>query len=425
MGVLRRFTSDHGGTVAMTFGLALLPLAGMVGAALDYSRAGLEQTRLQRATDAIALSLSSEPATTTASGLQARADKLLSTLYGAPNSIAISSFTATRTGQSIRVAVSATNRNSLMQIVGVPSTAVGATSLSAWGQSRIELALVLDNTGSMNDLIGGQRKIDALKASALRMVSDLRAIARDPDTIKVSVVPFDTEVRLDAASYRDKDWFRWAQPTDRALWTGYVYDRYAGYATTDAAPVNGTTNSLFPAPRDTGYRSDPQLIPYRVTSDLPTMRPLTSLYDASTVADINAVIGAMQPRGNTNIALGLMWGTATLTSSEPFAEAAPVGAPLVHKYLMLLTDGNNTMSHVNGALNVDTAAIDASTATACALAKSNAVEVFTIRLLDGDTSLLRSCATDADHYFDVQNAPQLTNAFRKIVDAISGTRLTQ
>ncbi len=91
---------------------------------------------------------------------------------------------------------------------------------------------------------------------------------------------------------------------------------------------------------------------------------------------------------------------------------------------MILTDGDNTMSHVNGALTSNVGTIDAQTRTACGLVKSNGVELFTVRLLKGNAALLKSCASDSNHYFDVQDAAQLKTAFQAFLDAVRGTRLT-
>ena len=52
---LSRFQSDTSGAVALMFGLALLPLLGVAGAALDYSRASQVRTSLSSALDSAVL----------------------------------------------------------------------------------------------------------------------------------------------------------------------------------------------------------------------------------------------------------------------------------------------------------------------------------------------------------------------------------
>ncbi len=290
MQVLKRFKADQSGTTAVIFGLAFLPLVGMVGGAVDYSRAAAQQTKLQRAVDAVAFALVREPKTATAADIQARASKLFETLYPAADPVSPATVTATRVGKVIEVSSNTAVRNAFVQVLGLPRTQVAASAKSTFG-SKIEVALVLDNTGSMDDLISGKRKIDELKSSASQLLTDLRALADEPDTVKVSIVPFDTEVRLDASASRNKDWFRWSNPSDRLSWTGYVYDRWNGYASTDGAPDLAVKDSLYPAPRDTEYRTNKDLMELS-TGDLAPMRPLTSLYAKPAYDDLQGVVGA-------------------------------------------------------------------------------------------------------------------------------------
>jgi Flp pilus assembly protein TadG len=56
MSTFRKFLRDRGGNVAVGFGMALLPLAALAGAAIDYSRATTTKEQLQATTDSAALS---------------------------------------------------------------------------------------------------------------------------------------------------------------------------------------------------------------------------------------------------------------------------------------------------------------------------------------------------------------------------------
>ena len=53
--ISKRFAAETGGAVAITFALAVLPLLGMVGVAVDYSRISLARTTKQSVADAAAL----------------------------------------------------------------------------------------------------------------------------------------------------------------------------------------------------------------------------------------------------------------------------------------------------------------------------------------------------------------------------------
>ena len=54
----QRLLTTDGASVIPTFALALLPITGFVGAAVDYSRANSARTAMQAAVDATALMLS-------------------------------------------------------------------------------------------------------------------------------------------------------------------------------------------------------------------------------------------------------------------------------------------------------------------------------------------------------------------------------
>jgi len=57
---LWHFSTDHKGNVAPAFGLAMVPLIGLIGMAIDYSTANSARTALQAAVDATALSLAEQ-----------------------------------------------------------------------------------------------------------------------------------------------------------------------------------------------------------------------------------------------------------------------------------------------------------------------------------------------------------------------------
>ncbi|MGA0598092.1 TadE/TadG family type IV pilus assembly protein [Enterovirga sp. CN4-39] len=435
MQVLRRFKADQRGATAMLFGLAALPLMGAVGAAVDYSQAANYHTQMQRAVDATALAIVREPATLSAREIQQKGEQYLAaTLRGGP-ATRLDSVSVTRVGNTVKVATAATMDTSIMKVLGIRTVPVSARSEAVWGTGteKVEVALVLDNTWSMNDSIGGKRKMDELKSAAKGLLDNLRTLATQPDSVKVSIVPFDTEVRLDANTNRYKPWFRWSnEKKDKPAWTGYVVDRYGSFATSDAPPSSG--NSLFPAQKETQYKTDSRFASYMRT-DLQPIRALTPLNSYSDYSQLVGVVNGMQPRGYTNIALGAIWGAATLSRSEPFTEGAQAGTRGVKKYMIVLTDGDNTASHIDGEFeNADweggskrtkmVAAMDSKTLSACSTAKDAGVEVFTIKLLKGNETMLKSCASQAGNYFDVQNSGQLSQVFGLIFDAISGTRLT-
>ena len=57
---LRRFQRDERGTVGLIFGLSLIPMMGITGAAVDYARASSVRAELQMPADATALALAKD-----------------------------------------------------------------------------------------------------------------------------------------------------------------------------------------------------------------------------------------------------------------------------------------------------------------------------------------------------------------------------
>ncbi len=62
MSILGFFRRDRRGNVAVMFALSMIPLIGMVGAAVDYSRLSRVHTKLADALDAAILAAGSHPA---------------------------------------------------------------------------------------------------------------------------------------------------------------------------------------------------------------------------------------------------------------------------------------------------------------------------------------------------------------------------
>ena len=69
----RRFRRAERGNVAIIFALAFIPIVGLIGAAVDYSRLNAARTSMQAAVDSTALAMSllmSQNSTLSAADLQ-------------------------------------------------------------------------------------------------------------------------------------------------------------------------------------------------------------------------------------------------------------------------------------------------------------------------------------------------------------------
>ena len=406
--MLKRFIADRRGTTAMLFGLALLPVMGFAGAAVDYGRASNGRAHLQKAIDATALALVREAPRASDAELRRKGQALFEAMLKDQRLVAPAPLKVTRTGPAIRVEGAATMRTAVLGIVGFRELTLESSAESTWGAKKIELALVLDNTGSM----ASRNKMQELKAASHDLLRELRRVALDADAIRVSIVPFDSHVRIDPGQ-RHADWLRFADSAQRAAWTGYVADRDQPHDAGAARAQTARPETLYPAAS-------------RTDTDLARVRPLTSVVNG--YGALTATIDAMKPKGCTNITIGAAWGLASLAGGEPLPGAT--GGKDVERIMILLTDGDNTMNRwVNDCTQRgDRARIDARTRAACGEVKGAGVRLYTIRVIEGNAGLLRDCASvGADGqplYYDVQDAARLRPVFQAIVTEILGTRLT-
>jgi Flp pilus assembly protein TadG len=411
---LSRFKRDENGNIAIMFGLTLVPLLLFMGAAVDYTRANEVHTRLQASIDATALALTHEPKGTPLATLKAKGQKMFEANFAAAAGEPVPVIDVDVQAKTIKVSTSSVVNTSFIKIGGQDTITVGANSVAAFGTKNLELALVLDNTGSM----GKNGKIEALRAAVSKTLTDLQAKSKSPGDIKVSLVPFTTQVKV-AKTFVNAPWLRWdvtlentnlssadRAPPTLAAWTGCLSDRDQSYDAL-SVPANGL-QSKYPA---SVCQNDGLL----------AMMPLTSDLDS-----IRAQSNQMQPLNNTNVTIGFVNGMSTLRPDHPFGTGS-VDNSNTEKYLVLLTDGDNTANRYGDnhySPLIGAPVIDARLKAACQQAKTDGkVKVITIRVMDGNAALLQSCASDPSLYYDVQNAGQIQGAFDDIFKKITQVHL--
>ena len=416
---LRQFANDSKGSVLPMFAVAVIPLFGIMGAAIDYSRASSARTDMQGAIDSVAIMLAKEANTLTTAEIAAKANTYFQALFNRPEAKGITItpvFSQTDGTFTMRVSGSGEVPTRFMNIMGFNKMEIATSTEVKWGQRKLELALALDNTGSMSS----SNKMTELKKASKDLLATLKKSAITPDTVKVSIVPFATDVNVgtgnagaawldwsafDAAPipgvlcFAQYCWNGQAIVLKRTLWNGCVWDREKPYDIQDAVPDN--TSRKFQ--------------PHQAGNCPTAMLPLTNNWTA-----LDAKIDAMVPTGNTNVTIGLEWGWHTLTAGEPMTQAAAPAKGL-DKVIILLTDGENTQNRWNG----DASSIDARTKLACDNVKAAGIQVYTVRVIDGNASMLQNCATDPAMYYDVQNSAQLISVFDRIAENLATLRIAK
>ena len=320
------------------------------------------------------------------------------------------------------------------------SRAIAASTEVIRAVDKIEVALVLDNTGSMNS--ESPSRISILRTEAAKLVDSLAAIG-DDDDVKVSLVPFSNTVRVvesvDLDSYNPATGTApglpdWIDPVSRAMggnscggntngnnggafnmfdcaadrlalmkaigedWQGCVESRHDDYNISeeddgswksrfvpyfwpdngdagngdarrnnylkDVDPsVSGNTNQKKKALQTEQRRTEK----YTSANWHPNRRgktfspvsgfggpyyygpnagcALQPLIRLTTDTDqVKTAIGKMNAIGQTHIPIGLVWGWHTLspTNVGPYGDGADYGAQDTKKFIILMTDGDNT-----------------------------------------------------------------------------------
>jgi hypothetical protein len=367
----------------------------------------------------------------------------------------------------------------IASILGIGTFPVGAHAEAKWSLGKVEIALVLDLSLSMNT---PSARIQALRAATNDLINVLEDAEREPGDAKVAIAGFDGMVNINNAGYTHStapSWIRWdwwdANAYDsinnrcsinfnvsnvpagtwlkaycesrsasscvgawgstqwqcqnnggkwvttngvwtslsRSNWTGCVYDRdQSTHDVGDAAPTS-TNSTKYPAAKC--YGTAPQAI--------------TALN--SNWSSLRSKAKSLTPTGYTNITIGMVWGWHLLSPTSLYTEGASYDTENLTKYIILMTDGDNTknraMEPKDCMSNLSCAAsnLDPRTSAVCTKIKDAGIKIYSVRLIDGNANLIRNCASDPSMYYDVQDASQLSGVFSSIGAEIASLHLSK
>jgi len=455
-----RARRDERGAAAIIFALALLVLAPMTLGLVDVYMVSTQKAQLQDALDAATLFAASSTATTSAEADKV-GDKALTSNLVLPAGVTLVASTFTLTADKVTGYAEITAPGIAPAVWPHGNIKANAEVLRGRDQ-RVELVLVLDTTASMS----GQKMTD-MKAAATKLVNTMSA---DPQAkLKIGVVPFAQYVNT-GISRRNQTWM--TVPAD------YVQNVPAGACTTqtttttcqaqnysctkysDGIPYTGTctnwincvTKPLNP-PKTTcpaaytvnhvysGCTGSPTYPKNVQDSDATRKYPgyldLTCASEllplTNNFATVKTKISSLTAAGDTYIPAGLAWGLNVISNPVPFTEGEVYDASgrnlEPRKAIVLMTDGANSklMNAGNGRHDGNPAAgqpaVQANTYTAelCTNIKAQKIEVFTVAFQVPDAAaktMLQTCATDAQHYFDATDAAALDASFAAIAQAM-------
>jgi Flp pilus assembly protein TadG len=213
----RRFAGANDGNTVVVFALSFIPLMGLVGAAVDYSQANRLQTSMQAAADTTALAVSQSAASQNSSQVQTATDTFYRGVFSNPTAenLAVTGTYSGTGGSTVYVRATATYKTLFMGILGFRTLPLAAVSTASFGNSRLRVALVLDNTGSMSD----DGKMGALITATNNLINQLQGAATHDGDVYVSIIPFVKDVNVGSGNY-SASWVYWddAAKTDNKSW---------------------------------------------------------------------------------------------------------------------------------------------------------------------------------------------------------------
>jgi Flp pilus assembly protein TadG len=414
--LLRSFSRDGRGNVAMITGLAAIPLFVAAGVAIDVARASRSQNALQVAVDAAALAVAASDKASLAglddaqkAARKAELKKLAENFVKANYKDQGTDLTVNVnvTDDIITVDANKAYPTSLMNIAKIKSVDLAAraeVNLQGGIAENIEIVLVMDTTGSMDD----NNKMEDAQAAAKQLLQTVLDDAASDDKVKFALVPFSGSVNVGAdklnsgwidttgktsvskvnftsttyhnmKAWDDMKYVNLQGLTIKLPWNGCVEARLGNYAVNDTAPSAGTPDTLFTpymAPDEASNSFDNNYITGEsggsdsakqknqakyatkiFTSLTGDKGPWRHCAASSIVplthsrAAIEAGIDAMVPRGPTILPEGMAWGWRVLSPTAPYTEGASFTDKKWRKVVVFMTDGMNDPSAGNNGFN--------------------------------------------------------------------------
>ena len=359
---------DRRGAAAVFLAVALIPMMGAVGLAVDSSIGYLLKSRMGKALDTAGLAAGRV-------ALDANAEEVAQQYFDAnfgkstPRSPSTDvDFELDDTYRFVTLSTRATTPTLFMRVFGHDTMTVSARSVIQRETTGMELALVMDNTGSMWDSdtktnIAGT-PFEAMRDAALDLVDIIYGDEDELDNVWVSLVPYVATVNIGPSRTG------WLATSDRVpTKPGRSFGRRSdgdrrrleglrdgprlsvGHRRLDAvgAAVHLVPLSEEPRATTTGRRSTtttPAATRRERARTSAAARPITPL--TASKATVKAGINAMRPwrRGGTAGNLGLAWGWRTLSPNWRglWGDAdlpLDYGTDFMEKVVVILTDGNN------------------------------------------------------------------------------------
>ncbi|MBD0425657.1 TadE/TadG family type IV pilus assembly protein [Aquisalinus flavus] len=449
MGVLtnlKAFGGNQRGNVAMMTALVAVPLLGLLGGAVDIVRMNQMRSEIQGVVDAGVLAISeinnnNDPKKTVEQFIKAglRQSKL------DPSAIKLDVKVAeVLNGKTVDVTANYEMQTFFLGMFGMNKMDIRIASSGTQTYSDIEIALVLDISGSMNGT-----KFTNMQDAAEDFI-DAVLTDKMKNQTTISIIPFSSNVNVgdDFKSFArtaDIDTNHDTNFSDGHIWDGCVEWDVGMFD--DNKPA---ANSLDVMPR---FKDDPDAS----LRHCPESNN-EALYLSNNSSDLKDKIDDLTISRNTSLDVGALVGLKALApdmkghiSGDQQAKHPAAYNSGVMKALIIMTDGEAT-DHMRpndgcdvlgywawsnyqkkwvwqncGYQKYSNAQNRTNFTQVCNEAKANGVMVYTIgfQIAKGGNSdiILRDCASNTSQYYYIEDT-DISSAFKSIAASINGVRLT-
>jgi hypothetical protein len=362
----RELGCDERGQVIAMFAAMAIPIAVMMGGAVDVARYNVYKARLSSIIDAGIIALGRQGGGVTEEDAEEFLEDRIATLEVEDEYFTVDSVSVEETDTGFEITVQSTMETMFLPLGGSVENLFREMQMDlvtevVRASNRLELALVLDNTGSMNCSTtvsssctgnwsnpGSSSRIAGLKSAAHKLIDSLMTPDVDPGLIKIAVVPFEGTVNIGSTYAANPPW--WVDWNDQAKakytgrnvntydfggtigtqrvghkwlfnklsasnanvkWEGCVEVRAEPYDLLDTAPSADTANTLF--------------VPFLWPDEPDSDNDSGDFYQNNYLADATTSNGSTAQM-NVNKYLAPSW-HATADTSFPFTSGPNYGCP--------------------------------------------------------------------------------------------------
>ena len=422
--------NDIRGSAAPMFAVSALGLVTIIGVSFDYARLETARTSLQNASDATALAIVSDMvAGASVEDISDRARQQISAQVSSRVKDGLRDVGASASGTRVVIKSTASISLTFGGLVGQSEHFVETTTTADYGVSgsarKTEIALVLDVSNGMND----KEKLGALKKYTQVFVDTAQRISDNTDATKIALVPYAEHVKLDQNN-RPAAWLKFSGENEKPV----LSPEQLAKTQTDIKAANKlvakATQQRIERMAWDGCVTDakePAVLAFDAVNQHPGVRctseawqkneantifPLTSKFD-----ELKQQLANVQAEGCGNTTIGLAWGYGALLPQGPFGQAGAFKDKNTSKVMVLVSGSANSASRQFGIClgnEKREERMKSATLAACDKIKRAGIVIYTVDMVDGDSEVLKACATDPDKYMSLKTSVELAPAMDKI-----------